>query len=226
MNTVIDTFNLWGDRLIPYAVQLLWQTSLLILLLFAVDMLLSRRVRAGFRYALWMLLLIKLVLPPSLAVPTGAGFWIARSANVPAETEPKKTATIADESFTVSTQVAPLVQNLVPVQSVTNPIDEARTTPTLTREGALCVAWFLVAFLLLVWMLGRWRWAAGLIRDSVPAPERFRPNGLKVPVRVIRQDLSPAVCGLWRPSTTAKRILSGLSLRAGESGQGGTCFPR
>ncbi|MHC4215382.1 MAG: hypothetical protein ACYSWP_18630, partial [Planctomycetota bacterium] len=33
-------------------------------------------VRAVFRYCLWMLLFIKLVLPASFTLPTGIGYWL------------------------------------------------------------------------------------------------------------------------------------------------------
>ena len=82
MNSFIEQLNRWGETAIPFAAQVLWQTSLLIVVLLALDLLLRRRIRAGFRYALWMLLLVKLVLPPSFALPTGAGYWIDRTAKV------------------------------------------------------------------------------------------------------------------------------------------------
>lgn len=46
-------------------------SSLLISVMFVVDWALRRRVRAAVRYALWWVVLLKLVLPPSLAFPTG-----------------------------------------------------------------------------------------------------------------------------------------------------------
>ncbi len=47
-----------------------WQVGLLIVLIGLVDLLIRRRVWPQVRYALWLLVLIKLVLPPSLALPT------------------------------------------------------------------------------------------------------------------------------------------------------------
>ena len=40
------------------------------------DLLLRRRVRAVFRYCVWLLVLVKLILPPTLALPTGIGYWL------------------------------------------------------------------------------------------------------------------------------------------------------
>ena len=67
MNSFIEQLNRSGEAAIPFAAQVLWQSSLLIIVLLALDLLLRNRIRAGFRYALWMLLLVKLVLPPSFA---------------------------------------------------------------------------------------------------------------------------------------------------------------
>ncbi len=47
-----------------------WQVGLLIVLIGLVDLLIRRRVWPQVRYALWLLVLVKLVLPPSLALPT------------------------------------------------------------------------------------------------------------------------------------------------------------
>ena len=45
-------------------------------LLFALEWALRRKVRAAVRYALWLMVLAKLLLPPSLALPTGVGWWL------------------------------------------------------------------------------------------------------------------------------------------------------
>src|SRR5262249_36153762 len=42
------------------------------------DWALRKRVRAGVRYALWLLVLVKLILPPTLALPTGPAWWLRR----------------------------------------------------------------------------------------------------------------------------------------------------
>ena len=46
-----------------------WQASLLVVLVFAVDSLIQRWVWPQVRYALWLLVLVKLLLPPSLSFP-------------------------------------------------------------------------------------------------------------------------------------------------------------
>src|SRR5262249_8416698 len=84
MNSFIETLNVWGQHALRFAWPMFWQSSLLIVLLFAIDFLLRRKVRAAVRYALWSLLLIKLLLPPSLALPTSVAWWLRQSTPAPA----------------------------------------------------------------------------------------------------------------------------------------------
>ena len=63
---------------------MLIQSSLLILILLAIDAVLRKRVRAVFRYWIWMLVLIKLVLPPSPWSPVSVGTWVGDWLEVPA----------------------------------------------------------------------------------------------------------------------------------------------
>ena len=74
---MIHALNHLGARFADFALAMLVQSSLLIVLLFALDLVLRNRVRAVVRYALWMLVLIKLVLPPSFAAPTSLAYWLS-----------------------------------------------------------------------------------------------------------------------------------------------------
>ena len=79
MNSFIDPLNYLGARFADFALAMFVQSSLLIVLLFALDLVLRNRVRAVVRYALWMLVLIKLVLPPSFAAPTSLAYWLSET---------------------------------------------------------------------------------------------------------------------------------------------------
>src|SRR5215831_6898579 len=77
MNSLQQTLGQDASALIKgFAWPMLWQSALLIAVLFGLDLLLSRKVRPTIRYALWTVVLIKLVLPPSLALPTGPTWWV------------------------------------------------------------------------------------------------------------------------------------------------------
>ena len=55
---------------------MLWQSCLLIAVVFALDFVLRKRVRATTRHALWLLVLLKLVVPASLSLPTSLAYWL------------------------------------------------------------------------------------------------------------------------------------------------------
>ncbi len=84
MNAIIETINAAGQAFIRFALPMFIQSSVLILILLLVDMVLRRRVRAVFRYWIWMLVLLKLVLPPSLWSPVSIGTWLGETLEPPA----------------------------------------------------------------------------------------------------------------------------------------------
>ena len=59
---------------------LLIQSSILILMLLLLDRVLRKRVRAVLRYWIWLLVLLKLVLPPDLSLPTSPSYWLEADA--------------------------------------------------------------------------------------------------------------------------------------------------
>jgi len=71
---MIHSLNDLGANFAGFALAMLVQSSLVIVALFLLDLLLRRKVRAVVRYPLWLLLLVKLVLPPSFAAPTGLAY--------------------------------------------------------------------------------------------------------------------------------------------------------
>ena len=76
VNDLITIMNNIGLGFCNHAASIFIQSSILIVLLLVVNFLLRKRVRAVFRYCLWMLVFVKLVLPSSLALPTGIGYWL------------------------------------------------------------------------------------------------------------------------------------------------------
>jgi len=67
--------NTTGKFFVDFCGPMLLQSSVLIVLLLVLDVLFLKKVRAVFRYCVWMLVLVKLVLPTTLALPTGPGYW-------------------------------------------------------------------------------------------------------------------------------------------------------
>ncbi|MHC4692964.1 MAG: M56 family metallopeptidase [Planctomycetota bacterium] len=83
MNQIIHDFlmdlNNVGWSFCYYALRMFVQSSVLIILLIIIDFMLRKKVRSVFRYCMWMLVFVKLILPPSLSLPTGIGYWCGDS---------------------------------------------------------------------------------------------------------------------------------------------------
>ena len=56
-----------------FAWPMLWQSGMLVILLAGADYILRRKISAVLRYGLWMLVIVKLVLPTSLSSPVSIG---------------------------------------------------------------------------------------------------------------------------------------------------------
>ena len=75
INDCLASLNRVGDIFYSHAAGTFIQSTLLIIVLFSIDLLLRKRVRSVVRYCLWLLVLVKLVLPPTISLPTGIGYW-------------------------------------------------------------------------------------------------------------------------------------------------------
>jgi len=214
MNSFIDILNHWGGRFADFALPMLVQSSVLIVLLFALDLVLRNRVRAVVRYALWMLVLIKLVLPPSFAAPTSLAYWM-----------PEKKA--------VKTPAAPSQQFVVRYSDVK--FDGIRPLPSLPPPraklqfaGWLLLGWLATVAGLMAWWVRRSRSVVQTAARAFPASESpgqlldacRQQVGIKwrVRLKLSATASSPAVCGLWRPVILIPQQLadklSALQLRA------------
>jgi beta-lactamase regulating signal transducer with metallopeptidase domain len=204
MSSLIQTLNLWGESVPSIAWPLLWQSSLLIGLLFGLDRALRQRVRAAVRYGLWLVVLIKLLLPPSLALPTGLAWWLSKShPEPPAKSQPTFVVTYSGASVQRSSPVAVIPRALPP--------------PKVSLEGWALLVWAGVGLALLGWLGVRWWWLAGDIHRGRPGAQRLedlltaarREAGVRrrVRLRVTDRPMSPAVCGLLRPAILLPRRL-------------------
>ena len=196
MNTLIETLNRLGENALHFAWPMLWQSSVLIAVLFVVDFALRRRVRAAVRYALWLMVLVKLLLPPSLALPTGVAWWLFPAA---APANPQTTKFVvsygADAAPSLPSQPAPVF---------TPP-----PRPPMSAAAWTVLAWSAISAGLLVWLTARWRWVVCDVKRATPVPawlgelfdEAKNSTGLRctVRLRLTDQAMSPAVCGLFRP---------------------------
>ncbi len=210
INNVLIGLNNLGRVFCDYAAGVFVQSALLVILLLVVELLLRKRVRAVFRYCVWLLVLVKLVLPPTLSLPTGIGYWFGD--HLPA------VSSISDRAFDVARlermspsgempQVRP-PQNITEIDALTAPADSALTP--LTWQAVLFVLWLVGVLAFLVVLVQRVRFVRGLIAVSSPAKEELlglleqcrRKIGVRwdIRLRVSETIPSPAVCGLLRPT--------------------------
>jgi beta-lactamase regulating signal transducer with metallopeptidase domain len=207
MNAWIEHLNHWGENALAFAWPMLWQSSLLILVVFALDCLLARRVRAAIRHALWMVVLVKLLLPPALALPTGAAWWLW-------PVKPSLTPVIKTETVTFDASALP--ENFVPqtVPIVPPPPKLSSAGWMMLASGAMSGG--LLFSLLFQWLkverktrrAGSYATASSDFADALTQSQQLA--GLRRPMRLQLVDdaMSPAVYGLFRPVILLPRALA------------------
>lgn len=90
---LVDGFHHWSAAWGAWMWNMSWQVALVALVVALLTRLLRRRSAVAL-HALWLLVLVRLVLPPSFALPTGWGWWFLpprSSAAVPSEGTPAAT---------------------------------------------------------------------------------------------------------------------------------------
>jgi beta-lactamase regulating signal transducer with metallopeptidase domain/WD40 repeat protein len=217
VNDCLGSLNRLGNAFCSYATGAFLQSALLVIVLFGIDVLLRKRVRAVVRYCVWLLVLVKLVLPPTLALPTGIGYWLG---NRPSATAPGSQRPVETVGFEVARQHRPEPLQPSDETSRSQPRAQAAEPDGPMTPAALSltpVTW--QAILLLSWLAGvlafaillaqRLRFVRGLVAASAPAGGELlclldqcrRQIGVRRQVRLRTLDTvpSPAVCGLLKP---------------------------
>ncbi len=192
----IETLNAAGRWFCSYAWNISLQVAVLIAALLVLDLLLKRRVRAVVRYAMWMLVFVKLLLPPALSLPTGIGYYrpdVRVASQTPAETKspvqlpaPIAAAPQVDHK---PPAVSPPAGDLFRARPVPTPAPPAASaprtdtpaasaSPAVVRPSLLWQAWLFLAWLagvltLSAYLLRRVQYIRRLIRQSAPASEEL-----------------------------------------------------
>ncbi len=226
---MIERLNQIADGWFAWQVSMLWQVAVLIAIVWAVDALIRKWAWPQVRYALWLLVIVKLLLPPTLGssvsvtaeIPEIAKKAVTVQINRPKEKEEtsQKFSPIAPGTFKPA-QTNPQYSH-APASPATQDVTEAQpepiiaatkpSGPTLSYKAYCLFAWLTGIALLTSWLLFR---LASLRCEhlKIPGkalPERFRDilaeaaKKLKVKrlPRVILTDKvrCPAVFGLFRP---------------------------
>ncbi|MBN1974154.1 MAG: M48 family metalloprotease [Sedimentisphaerales bacterium] len=233
MNNIIDNiikiFNETGRAFCDFSLTMFVQVSVLIILLLIIDILIRKRVRATFRYCIWMLVFIKLILPPALSLPTGIGNWFGEYFVVSSENIDKRAennnqeSSISAESF--GTEFSPQqVRDLQNFSRTDTPrITETQKVSTapqaiepditnansMTWQGGIFLIWLIGVLVLSVLLIQRIFFVKSLIAQSEPAKNRLLETSQECSKQLgIRRSIgmklslnasSPAVCGLFKP---------------------------
>jgi prepilin-type processing-associated H-X9-DG protein len=228
METIVSYLNSAGNSFVKFAFPMLVQSSVLIAFVLGLDLVLRRNVRAIVRYCILMLVLVKLVLPPSLSAPTG--LFCRLGGMVPDSiTQPENTSDSAQPTgFVVTDQEVPVASETVlisgepaegrsdlataasgPLRTQTPAFERPihRTSPTW--QGAAFLLWLAVVatmalallqrLLLIRGLIARAKEASGTPADLLAECRRHMGIRRKVALRLSPKVTGPAVCGLLRP---------------------------
>jgi beta-lactamase regulating signal transducer with metallopeptidase domain/ketosteroid isomerase-like protein len=201
INSCITAINDVGGGFCHFAGSMFVQSSVLIVAFLIIDRLMRKRVRAVFRYWIWMLVFIKLILPPTLSLPTGVGNWLGdyfsagsvvtqhqsdfiqgEALNEPAPVEAADSAVlpqiqppapeIASEPVVPSVSEAPMTTE-TPMITIASDVSAAPTLTALTWQGVVFLLWLVGVLVITVLLIQRIIFVKGLIAQSEPAKNRL-----------------------------------------------------
>jgi beta-lactamase regulating signal transducer with metallopeptidase domain len=229
MIDLINILNGTGDSFCRFALAMLIQSGILIVLLYLIDLLIRKHVRAVFRYCIWMLVFVKLVLPVSLSSPISMGQLFGdkltiNKIEIPAAAENNKgnrkvmVETPADAAISKKLDAA---ENKVRSSEwprkfeevQINPTQKAENVPpeliTITWQAVVFLAWLVGLLVLSVLLFQRFLFVKGLLAQSDIAHGQLdetlqqcsRQVGIRrnIELRLSKNMLSPAACGLFKP---------------------------
>jgi hypothetical protein len=145
MDTV-SFLNNYSGIFVRFSGIMLAQSGILILILLILDLLLRRKVRAVFRYCLWMLLLAKLVLPVGLSLPYTPAYWAGNllpETNILPQTHlpPVTNINVIENPQPVNDQPDLTVAN--PAASESVPYKPVETPAATAKSGRSFTGWWL-----------------------------------------------------------------------------------
>ena len=217
LNNCLAVLNNIGRWFCNSGTNIFIQSGILIILLLIIDFLLRKRVRATFRYWIWMLVLLKLMLPPAFTLPTGIGRWfgdyipaqtsISQQISNTARLKPAGASAPQDPSFSGENPQVHLSQASPEPAAPAIPV--ISDSQALTWQAVVFLIWFTGAAALSMLLIHRILFVRRLIAQSMPAKDRYA--GIldqcrqkldikrKTEIRLSGKLQSPAVCGFFRP---------------------------
>ncbi|MHC4701943.1 MAG: M56 family metallopeptidase, partial [Planctomycetota bacterium] len=235
MDAILEQINAAGNAFVDFALPMLVQSSLLIVVLLGLDMILRRRKRAIFRYWIWMIVLVKLILPTTLSLPTSPAYWLdddLRDVTARRPMPPERfeiaipIAETLAEAPTVpeATLTARSGESIPPDPGPAPPVKAVVATPpampasSVAWQGFVLLLWLAVVITMTLLLVQRAFLVKGLIAQSKDANaemldilERGRKQmkvHRSVSLRLSPVAASPSVCGLFRPTILIPRSLA------------------
>ncbi|MBN2314071.1 MAG: M48 family metalloprotease, partial [Sedimentisphaerales bacterium] len=218
INNLITILNRLGDGFCYYAGSMFVQSGVLIVLLLIFDLLIRKRVRATLRYWIWMLIFVKLILPPSLSLPTGIGYWrgniLSATSHALEEqlTNPPHEITESPHLISGNTILFEIPQDQAPqitAESASPATPVVSPLNVLTWQAVVFVLWLVGVLILSALLIQRILFVNRLIAQSESAKNRFaeilnqcsKQMGIRRPIdlRLSNTISSPAVCGFFKP---------------------------
>jgi beta-lactamase regulating signal transducer with metallopeptidase domain/HEAT repeat protein len=224
MQTLTVFLNQLGARFTSFSWSMLLQATALITLLGILDIIVGRWLRASIRYAVWTLLVLKLMLPVSFSLPTGLFRFQASSQRVvrPA------TSGLSNPPVMRSDISAEQIATISTSQTPTATPGRIVAPVALSISAILFVAWLAGLAMLTLWTMLQSRKMSALAASGIaPSPELLnkldaclQESQIKTPVRLrlVNQKINPSICGLFTPiillPTSLSEALDASQLRA------------
>jgi beta-lactamase regulating signal transducer with metallopeptidase domain/ankyrin repeat protein len=228
MTAFIDFLNTSANVFVEFASSMLIQSSALIIALLLLDYILRRRVRAIFRYCIWMLVLAKLVLPTSLSLPTGVGYWFGDKLSFSVM---ERTINPTDSAMATETHVQQALphQELPadithqpqpsgtgePIETLAAPVAHRPViletqSVSLTWYAYVLSGWFAILAVMVLLLVQRFVFVKKLIQQAEDADGEIlkifaqcrKDMGVtrEINLKYSSVTASPAVCGLFKPT--------------------------
>ena len=241
---MIEQINKLGEMWWDWMWPMFWQVGVLIALIGVVDLVIRKHVWPQVRYALWLLVLVRLVLPPTFSLPTSVTSQLqplarhvlmGQRGGIPSFLNIEGDLTRVAGSANASTEP---VGGLKQTEKLLGSADKAAAGDTVTSAGAAQLSW--QVYVMLAWLLGALVLAAWLAvrlqqlrrphrgqADAAGLPPSFgklladaakKLNLRRLP-KVIFSDTvaSPAVFGILKPTLLLPReSVTGFSQKEAE----------
>ena len=241
MNVILEQINSAGLKFVEFALPMFVQSVVLIVILLLADFVLRKKVRAVFRYWIWLLVLVKLVLPTSLSSPLSLGYFFGNrltyvdTTETPAEPQaslaesaPVNVPPFIDLTNIEADRFITAAPPIIPEEksALTSPADTPVIPVTpLSWQGAVFLAWLTVVMAMILLLLQRAIFVRGLVAqakeaigflaDMLESCSSSMSVKRKLGLKISANATSPAVCGLFKPVILVPQNLAS-SLPAGQ----------